>query len=149
MCAATPRKWTAWERYTLFLRSVLFPVVNATYVTILGAVLLLVARLIQGLAHGGELPSSQVGDFLAALDVFVTEPLPGDSPLRDAPNCLLTPHSAWYSEAAIGRLQGLVADKTLTEIPASTPKKGSAVLFRRYGVRFVDAARLLWRRWWR
>ncbi|MFF3394385.1 ABC transporter ATP-binding protein [Streptomyces sp. NPDC002669] len=35
------RQWTAWERYTLFLRSVLFPVVNATYVTILGAVLLL------------------------------------------------------------------------------------------------------------
>ncbi len=34
-------EWTAWERYTLFLRSVLFPVVNATYVTILGAVLLL------------------------------------------------------------------------------------------------------------
>lgn len=34
-------EWTAWERYTLFLRSVLFPVFNATYVTILGAVLLL------------------------------------------------------------------------------------------------------------
>ncbi|MFJ9688553.1 ABC transporter ATP-binding protein [Streptomyces bacillaris] len=34
-------EWTAWEQYTLFLRSVLFPVVNATYVTILGAVLLL------------------------------------------------------------------------------------------------------------
>ncbi|MEU0128480.1 ABC transporter ATP-binding protein [Streptomyces sp. NPDC006289] len=35
------REWTAWERYTLFLRSVLFPVINTTYVTILGAVLLL------------------------------------------------------------------------------------------------------------
>ena len=34
-------EWTAWERYTLFLRSVLFPVINATYVTILGTVLLL------------------------------------------------------------------------------------------------------------
>ncbi|MFD9779198.1 ABC transporter ATP-binding protein [[Kitasatospora] papulosa] len=34
-------EWTAWERYTLFLRSVLFPVINTTYVTILGAVLLL------------------------------------------------------------------------------------------------------------
>ncbi|MGW4220267.1 ABC transporter ATP-binding protein [Streptomyces bacillaris] len=34
-------EWTAWEQYTLFLLSVLFPVVNATYVTILGAVLLL------------------------------------------------------------------------------------------------------------
>ncbi|MGW2668319.1 ABC transporter ATP-binding protein [Streptomyces sp. NPDC001272] len=34
------REWTAWERYTLFLRTVLFPVVTATYVTVLGAVLL-------------------------------------------------------------------------------------------------------------
>lgn len=45
----------------------------------------------------------------AALDVFNTEPLPADSPLRDAPNLILTPHAAWYSEGAIGRLQGLVA----------------------------------------
>ncbi|MFB6947220.1 ABC transporter ATP-binding protein [Streptomyces sp. NPDC060286] len=35
------KEWTAWERYTLFLRSVLFPVINTTYVTILGAVLML------------------------------------------------------------------------------------------------------------
>ncbi|MFJ1616938.1 MULTISPECIES: ABC transporter ATP-binding protein [unclassified Streptomyces] len=35
------RQWTAWEQYTLFLRSVLFPVINTTYVTILGAVLML------------------------------------------------------------------------------------------------------------
>ncbi|SFY06907.1 ABC transporter ATP-binding protein/permease [Streptomyces atratus] len=34
-------QWTAWERYTLFLRSALFPVINVTYVTILGAVLML------------------------------------------------------------------------------------------------------------
>ncbi|MER5871042.1 ABC transporter ATP-binding protein [Streptomyces sp. NPDC002044] len=34
------KEWTAWERYTLFLRTVLFPVVNVTYMTILGAVLL-------------------------------------------------------------------------------------------------------------
>ncbi|MER5360843.1 ABC transporter ATP-binding protein [Streptomyces sp. NPDC002785] len=35
------KEWTAWERYTLFLRSVLFPVINVTYVVILGAVLML------------------------------------------------------------------------------------------------------------
>ncbi|WP_299537103.1 ABC transporter ATP-binding protein [uncultured Streptomyces sp.] len=34
------QEWTRWERYTLFLRTVLFPVVNITYVTILGAVLM-------------------------------------------------------------------------------------------------------------
>ncbi|MFB7169382.1 ABC transporter ATP-binding protein [Streptomyces sp. NPDC056254] len=35
------REWTAWERYTLFLRTVLFPVINVTFVTILGSVLLI------------------------------------------------------------------------------------------------------------
>ncbi|WP_327160745.1 ABC transporter ATP-binding protein/permease [Streptomyces zaomyceticus] len=34
-------EWVAWERYTLFLRSVLFPVVNVTHVTVLCSVLLL------------------------------------------------------------------------------------------------------------
>ena len=30
------REWTQWERYTLFLRSVLFPVINVTHVLLLG-----------------------------------------------------------------------------------------------------------------
>ncbi|MEU6684042.1 ABC transporter ATP-binding protein [Streptomyces sp. NPDC046832] len=34
------REWTAWERYTLWLRSVLFPVINVTHVTVLASVLL-------------------------------------------------------------------------------------------------------------
>ncbi|MBX9426646.1 MULTISPECIES: ABC transporter ATP-binding protein [Streptomyces] len=33
-------EWVAWERYTLFLRSVLFPVVNLTHTTVLCSVLL-------------------------------------------------------------------------------------------------------------
>ncbi|MET7685013.1 ABC transporter ATP-binding protein [Streptomyces sp. NPDC005423] len=35
------KEWTAWERYTLWLRSVLFPVINATHVTVLGSVLMI------------------------------------------------------------------------------------------------------------
>ncbi|WP_030865608.1 ABC transporter ATP-binding protein [Streptomyces sp. NRRL S-37] len=35
------KEWTAWERYTLWLRSVLFPVVNITHVTVLGSVLMI------------------------------------------------------------------------------------------------------------
>ncbi|MCK1821946.1 ABC transporter ATP-binding protein/permease [Streptomyces sp. XM83C] len=35
------REWTAWERYTLWLRSVLFPVINAVHVTVLGSVLMI------------------------------------------------------------------------------------------------------------
>ncbi|MFE9173877.1 ABC transporter ATP-binding protein [Streptomyces kebangsaanensis] len=34
------RQWTAWERYTLWLRSVLFPVINITHVTVLASVLM-------------------------------------------------------------------------------------------------------------
>ncbi|MEV7521256.1 ABC transporter ATP-binding protein [Streptomyces sp. NPDC091371] len=34
-------QWVAWERYTLFLRTVLFPVINVAFVTILGSVLLI------------------------------------------------------------------------------------------------------------
>ncbi|MCI3934763.1 ABC transporter ATP-binding protein [Streptomyces sp. AN091965] len=35
------KEWTAWERYTLYLRSVLFPVVSATHVTVLFSVLMI------------------------------------------------------------------------------------------------------------
>ncbi|MFJ4817821.1 ABC transporter ATP-binding protein [Streptomyces sp. NPDC088801] len=35
------REWTAWERYTLWLRSVLFPVINTTHVTVLASVLMI------------------------------------------------------------------------------------------------------------
>ncbi|MGW1540723.1 ABC transporter ATP-binding protein [Streptomyces sp. NPDC002309] len=34
------KEWTAWERYTLWLRSVLFPVINVTHVTVLTSVLM-------------------------------------------------------------------------------------------------------------
>ncbi|MGW4223307.1 ABC transporter ATP-binding protein [Streptomyces bauhiniae] len=33
-------EWTAWERYTLWLRSVLFPVINAVHIIVLGSVLM-------------------------------------------------------------------------------------------------------------
>ncbi|WP_320784818.1 ABC transporter ATP-binding protein [Streptomyces sp. CRN 30] len=35
------KEWTSWERYTLWLRSVLFPVVNVTHVTVLASVLMI------------------------------------------------------------------------------------------------------------
>lgn len=59
----------------------------------------------------------------AALDVFAQEPLPADSPLRDAPNLILTPHVAWYSDAAIGKLQGLVADDIARALRGEAPRK--------------------------
>lgn len=59
----------------------------------------------------------------AALDVFATEPLPVDSALRDVPNLILTPHAAWYSDAAIGRLQDLVAGDITRALRGQGPRK--------------------------
>lgn len=64
----------------------------------------------------------------AALDVFQTEPLPQDSPLRQAPNLLFGPHAAWYSDVAVDRLQSLVADeitRALTGQGVRKPVPGS------------------------
>ncbi|MFM9372671.1 ABC transporter ATP-binding protein [Streptomyces sp. Da 82-17] len=50
------REWTAWERYTLYLRSVLFPVINATHVTVLTSVLLIGGVFVlQGWINVGQL----------------------------------------------------------------------------------------------
>ncbi|WP_405787919.1 ABC transporter ATP-binding protein/permease [Streptomyces sp. NBC_00029] len=49
-------QWVAWERYTLFLRTVLFPVINVTFVTILGSVLLIGGYcVLQGWMSVGQL----------------------------------------------------------------------------------------------
>ena len=59
----------------------------------------------------------------AALDVFHVEPLPADSPLRAAPNLLLTPHAAWYSDVAIQRLQQLVAQDLARALRGEGPRR--------------------------
>jgi D-3-phosphoglycerate dehydrogenase len=59
----------------------------------------------------------------AALDVFNVEPLPSNSKLRDAPNLLLSPHAAWFSSAAMDRLQGLVAEDISLALAGNGPRK--------------------------
>ena len=59
----------------------------------------------------------------AALDVFHVEPLAADNPLRQAPNLLLTPHAAWYSDVAIHRLQELVAEDVRRALRGEGPRK--------------------------
>jgi D-3-phosphoglycerate dehydrogenase len=58
----------------------------------------------------------------AALDVFEVEPLSANSPLRDAPNLLLSPHAAWYSDAAISKLQELVAEDIGRALAGQPPR---------------------------
>lgn len=59
----------------------------------------------------------------AALDVFAVEPLAMDSPLRSAPNLMLTPHAAWYSDVAVARLQTLVADEITRALTGQPPRR--------------------------
>ena len=70
--------------------------------------------LIEGQALAAALQSGQVAG--AALDVFGTEPLPADDPLRTAPNLLLSPHAAWCSGRSMRRLRELAADEVVRAI---------------------------------
>lgn len=78
-------------------------------------------KLIDENALATALKSGQLGG--AALDVFQVEPLPSQSPLRDAPNLVMTPHAAWYSEAALRRLQALVAQDVERALRGETPRR--------------------------
>jgi D-3-phosphoglycerate dehydrogenase / 2-oxoglutarate reductase len=77
-------------------------------------------RLINENDLANALKSRQIGG--AALDVFEVEPLPANSPLRDAPNLLFSPHAAWYSDAAISKLQQLVADDIRRALDGHPPR---------------------------
>lgn len=52
----------------------------------------------------------------AVLDVFKTEPLPKDSPLRKAPNCYLFPHSSAFSPDYIKLYFGKIAAEIETNL---------------------------------
>lgn len=71
-------------------------------------------------ARGGIIDEAALAEALrrgalagAGLDVVEREPLPADSPLRSAGNCLLTPHIAWYSEEAGLELKRKVAEEAV------------------------------------
>ena len=66
-----------------------------------GSILINVSR--GGLIDEEELALALADGHLggAGLDVFDQEPLPDSSPLRSAPNLLLSPHVAWYSDCLL------------------------------------------------
>jgi D-3-phosphoglycerate dehydrogenase / 2-oxoglutarate reductase len=67
--------------------------------------------LIDTMALAGSL--SQGGIAAAGLDVFETEPLLQNHPLRLCTNALLTSHTAWYSELSLPTLQKMVAEEAV------------------------------------
>ena len=68
-------------------------------------------------ARGGVVDESALKNALeqgilsgAAVDVLKKEPMASDCVLADAPNIIITPHSAWAPLTTRKRLVGLVAD---------------------------------------
>jgi D-3-phosphoglycerate dehydrogenase len=49
----------------------------------------------------------------AGLDVLAVEPVPADDPILSAPNVILSPHVAWYSEASNRRMRQQSVDGIL------------------------------------
>jgi D-3-phosphoglycerate dehydrogenase len=58
----------------------------------------------------------------AGLDVFETEPLEAGHPLRQAPNALLTSHTAWFSADSVGELQRLAAEEAARRLRSESFK---------------------------
>ncbi|MET7935845.1 ABC transporter ATP-binding protein [Streptomyces sp. NPDC005322] len=95
------RQWTAWERYTLWLRSVLFPVINVTYTLITGSVLMIGGICVmRGWMSIGELTTG------ALLSQMLVEPI----------GLILR----WYDELQVAQvsLARLVGVREIEEGPA-------------------------------
>jgi D-3-phosphoglycerate dehydrogenase len=58
----------------------------------------------------------------AAIDVPDPEPLPDDHPIRSAPNTILTPHAAWFSEASFPRLESCAIAEVVRALSGKRPR---------------------------
>jgi D-3-phosphoglycerate dehydrogenase len=76
--------------------------------------------LVDGAALARALREGQIAG--AALDVLETEPMPPHDPLLGLPNCLVTPHAAWYSEEASHALKRLAAEEAARLVTGQPPR---------------------------
>jgi len=58
----------------------------------------------------------------AALDVFETEPLPGNHPLTALENVILTPHAGYYSEESLFELKTRPVENAAEVLTGGTPR---------------------------
>lgn len=58
----------------------------------------------------------------AGLDVLCEEPPSKKHPLLGIPGCIITPHSAWYSTAAMGELRRKSAEEVVRVLSGKKPK---------------------------
>jgi D-3-phosphoglycerate dehydrogenase / 2-oxoglutarate reductase len=89
-----------------------------------GAVLVNVARggLVDETALAAALNSGHLSG--AAIDVFTTEPMTPDNPLRDAPNTILTPHIGASTAEAQERAGVEMAERLLEALAKAGPDPG-------------------------
>ena len=59
----------------------------------------------------------------AGLDVLETEPMTLDTPLRNAKNCIITPHVAWAAQETRNRLVEIVTDNLKSFIKGNIKNK--------------------------
>jgi phosphoglycerate dehydrogenase-like enzyme len=96
--------------------------------------LLAPGAIVVNVARGGIVDETALLEALAdghvagaMVDVTETEPLPGDSPLWDAPNLWLTPHVSGNTPAAWDRSVELLC-KNLAEFLAGRPRRMANVV---------------------
>lgn len=91
--------------------------------------------LVVNVSRGGQLDETALADLLtsghlggAGLDVFATEPLPGNSPLLQAPNTVFSPHCAGYSNRSAWRLEAWTVGDAIDWLRTGQLQHGSVVV---------------------